>query len=176
MRKSNWIISPRFGVKIKNVWNHHPENVNQPHFDSGVFSKATMLTMKPTHNMPGTAKPGTFSRRMFPNYLIVETKLFGKRLKSGANLVVFFCAWKFWKNFEEGKNKHLRFSAPKNLQDSRSGLTPSRLQKIYEHSKVEGVDNQPMQSWDRPDHLENPWHSQALPRFSEQKTPVVGIE
>ena len=22
---SNWIISPRFGVKIKNAWNHHPE-------------------------------------------------------------------------------------------------------------------------------------------------------
>ena len=33
------------------------ENVNQPHFDSGVFSKATMLTMKPTHNMPGTRDP-----------------------------------------------------------------------------------------------------------------------
>ena len=23
---SNWIISPIFGVKVKNIWNHHPEN------------------------------------------------------------------------------------------------------------------------------------------------------
>ena len=25
MRKSNWIISPIFGMKIKNNWNHHPD-------------------------------------------------------------------------------------------------------------------------------------------------------
>ncbi len=24
MQKSNWIISPGIGVKIKNIWNHHP--------------------------------------------------------------------------------------------------------------------------------------------------------
>ena len=34
MRKSNWIISPIFGVKIKNVWNHHLVFVPSSHFSN----------------------------------------------------------------------------------------------------------------------------------------------
>ena len=81
-----------------------------------------MLTMKPTHNTPGTAKPvsnqkseggGRVSQRILPNYLVVGTKLFGKHLKSGANLVFFFVL----ENLEKlrGSRKYSRLQKSMNI-------------------------------------------------------------
>ena len=39
MRKSNWIISPGIGVKIKNSWNHHLNNLDV--FAACLFYHAT---------------------------------------------------------------------------------------------------------------------------------------
>ena len=159
MRKSNWIISPRFGVKIKNVWVATTQKMSTNITLIQVSSlRLPCWQWSPHIICLAQRNPARFLEGCFPTTWLLKQNC----LANTWSLVQMWCFFVL-ENLEK-----LRRSVGK---DSKNLWA-----KIYEHSKVEGMDSQPMQSWGHPDHLDYPWHSQVFPRLSEQKPPAVGIE
>ena len=98
MCKSNWIISPRFGVKIKHVWKHH--------LDVGLMivayfhSQITISHQCSTNNQPNPPLRKNIKHAIF---------FFGKYVYR-----LFLNVWEFSQNSRLHKKKNVRRGTTKN--------------------------------------------------------------